>query len=235
MSEEATDLRSGFVRQRRNLIITSLVLLFSLIHETKPIRELSIPGIKIEFTYPVNIHWYIAIVFVYFFWRYYVYFRDIGDTRFRTAHIRRLERITLRHISRLFREKLSVRDELQADLEAALNIQNQNQQQGPLKPASKENWELNGITIHGRYELIRIEVDARFLTRLESGKKENWANDTHKRIVLAGLEALMLNIRAGLYVLMHTRILSEYFLPFGIASLPVLYLGYKVVVVYIRS
>lgn len=232
MSDVSGDVRSGFVRQRRNLILASLVLLFSLIHETKPIHEFSIPGTKLEFTYPVNIHWYVTIVFIYFLLRYYVYFRDIGDISFKTAQTRRLERIVLLHIARLFRARPTLRDKLQTDLEAALKIQNQNQQPGPKKPAAKENWELSGITINGRIKFRHLEVDARFLTR--SGTNENWANDTHERIILDGLEAAKINVRAGLYVLMHTRIFTEYFLPFGIAALPVMYFVYLSLASYLN-
>ena len=49
---------------------------------------------------------------------------------------------------------------------------------------------------------------------------------THGHFVIGGLDARLLNDRAG-HVLAHTPILSEYFLPYVIASVPLLYALYR--------
>ncbi len=230
MSDEKDDIRSGFVRQRRNLIVTSLVLLFALIHQVQPIQTINLPGAPINFGHAVAVEPYLWIMFWYFAWRYYVYFRDIGDKGFKGPLHIRLNRLAYRHAWRLFQTDPTIRDGLQADLETDLKRQQVGAHSGSAIPTSKESWDLREVNIHGQVELRHITVAMRFMTALHEGKDRQWANQKNRRLDIIESDAARLHLRAGLYVLTHTRILSEYFLPFGIATLPVLYGAYRLAV-----
>lgn len=222
MSDEGNDIRPGFVRQRRNLVITSLVLLFSLIHEIKPIHEINFPGGRIEFANPVTIQQYLVIVFLYFTLRYYVYFRDIGDKGFYNAVKNRLQHLAARYTPRLYRDDPSVRESLEKQILESLKNRQHN---SPTLPAH-DPLEIKEAGVIGRVQWRHLTIQARFNVVARTEGKIIYQNDEYPKLEVIGVDAIQLNIHASLYVLMHTRILTEYFLPFGIAALPVMYFVY---------
>ena len=76
-------------------------------------------------------------------------------------------------------------------------------------------------------EFRHITVQAQFMTYSGVGENKSWDYDTRENIEVEGRTAMSLNIRAGLYVLTHTRILSEYFVPYLISAFPLAYWLWK--------
>lgn len=75
------DIRDGFVRQRRNLIIMSLVVLFSELAGLK-IEKISIFGNEATIGKPELVTITLWIFLFYWLIRYYQYFHEIGDKGF---------------------------------------------------------------------------------------------------------------------------------------------------------
>ena len=73
------DTQSGFIRQRRNLMVMSLVVLFAEIADLK-IEKLSIFGSEATFGNPQTVKTALWILLIYWLVRYYQYFHDLGDT-----------------------------------------------------------------------------------------------------------------------------------------------------------
>jgi len=72
-------LRQGFVRQRRNLMTISFVLFF-LLYGNIEIPTLNILGNEIVFGEEDKLKNMLLILWGYFYYRYYVYFRDLKDS-----------------------------------------------------------------------------------------------------------------------------------------------------------
>ncbi len=82
----------GLLRQRRNLLLSSLLLIFIKIAEVE-IEKLSILGLKFEsFGNPQSIYLVIWVLFFYFLFRYYQYFMQEGIRNISLASYNDLEK-----------------------------------------------------------------------------------------------------------------------------------------------
>lgn len=82
------ELREGFIRQRRNLIISSIVLLFSQASGMS-IKKLSVFGNDIELAHPHSITALIWVATIYWLIRYYQYLRDLPSTGTKDIYYRK--------------------------------------------------------------------------------------------------------------------------------------------------
>ncbi len=201
---EANDIQAGFIRQRRNLMIVSLVLLFAESAELT-IQELNIFGNVLHLAHPATVTYALWIGWAYWLWRYYVYFHDLGDKGLKGAHLRRLDKtvipIALFQLKRdkEFMESLGV--EGKAKLYADSNM---------VSMYRRSPWKY----------VIKITVQAASrrgdkVTYREIGL-ESYVVNTRWLLALA-------HIRAWADVLLRTRLLSEYFLPYAVAAAPFVY------------
>lgn len=103
---QSPQLFEGFVRQRRSLIVVSLALLaFQEIGAT--LHELNLLGNKVELTAPLPVALPLWVAWFYFVVRYYQYFRDVGDVGLRQVmwkhHKRLAEAIAKRRLASTLR------------------------------------------------------------------------------------------------------------------------------------
>ena len=73
------DLSPGLLRQRRNLMVVSLIIIFMEISGAQ-LGNVSLLGISITFDKPESISWFLMIFLVYFFYRYTLYFVQEGHS-----------------------------------------------------------------------------------------------------------------------------------------------------------
>lgn len=85
------DIRQGFIRQRRNLILVSLVVLF-LEFAGVELKELNLFGNKLELKNPfiVNVSFWIALA--YWFLRYLQHYNDLPVNDFHTSFIDKMQK-----------------------------------------------------------------------------------------------------------------------------------------------
>src|SRR5688572_4338476 len=94
MTQLDSDVRAGFVRQRRNLNVTSLGLVL-LVTAGISLKEISILGNTFELKRPEALPAAFWLAWAYFLVRYYQYLRDLQDSGPRAAYERRLERLII--------------------------------------------------------------------------------------------------------------------------------------------
>ncbi len=226
ISEEGGGIRSGFVRQRRNLILVSLVLLFAQIHQIT-FSTISVFGTILDLARPFDPQPYLWVAFGYLLYRYHVYFYDIGDKGFSNKQKKRLSRLAHIYARKRFDTDPTLREELHLGLLDKLRMkQAENQKLQDVRPAL-EDWRFREAGIIGRSDFRHITVQARFMTYSGTGENKSWNHDTNKNIEVEGHTAMSLNIRAGLYVLINTRIISEYFMPYLISAVPLAFCIWK--------
>ena len=81
MLDSNTDLSDGLLRQRRNLLITSLLLIF-LQHGGASIETLNVVGTSLKFSNPKAIYEGLWLLFFYFNLRYLQHYFDEGRAKF---------------------------------------------------------------------------------------------------------------------------------------------------------
>lgn len=228
MAEEDSDsIRNGFIRQRRNLIVISLVLLFAETSELS-INKLNVFGNELLIRNPVIVTAALWIAYIYWLWRYYVYFHDLGDKGFGNKLRTRLSGLVDQWSKKKFdmdstwRQEIvkEARDQLTKAQAGNTNLQN--------VLNSPHDWRLTDAGPIGKRIFREIPVQARLGLFVTRNGNQSIEHQTYWQFVIDGLDAIVLITRAGLYVLARTRILSEYFLPYLIASTPLLYDIYRV-------
>lgn len=85
MEQERPEMSSGLLRQRRNLIISSIILSLYFGSGAK-IESLSLVGIKIGITNPTVFSFGLCLIFTYFFWRYIQYYASEPCIKTLKAH-----------------------------------------------------------------------------------------------------------------------------------------------------
>lgn len=223
MSDEDDGIRTGFVRQRRNLILISFVLLFAQIHQIT-FSAISVFGTALDLARPFGPLPYLWVAFGYLLYRYHVYFHDIGDKGFRNKQQNRLSCLARLYAQKRFDTDPILREKLQRVLRDTKQVENQSAQ---VSHPALENWQFMEAGVIGRSEFRRITVQATILPYSGTGEKKSWGHEIHEKIEVEGRTAMSLNIRAGLYALTHTRIFSEYFVPYLIAAFPIVFWLWK--------
>lgn len=220
---DSDPLRSGFFRQRRNLMALSLVLLVADIQGSP-----SFASTTLSVHPPFTIGMVLWIVWGYWLYRYYVYFRDFGDKGFRDKHRARLTVLVLRWAKKKFDTDPSWKDK---------RIENVIESFKKTKPGRSENvlkdlqfpheWKLTkdpdtGPLGESRFQAIPVQVT---LMLYVNRVKDEWSIQYQglDQVAIEGFEAMKLNSRVAAHVLIHTRIFSEYYFPFLIALTPVVY------------
>lgn len=219
-------IRNSFFRQRRNLMAISLVLLVAdlpdKLHTT--IADLTVHT-------PFTISMVLWIVWGYWLYRYYVYFRDIGEKGFSDKQGTRMMVLVERWAKRKFDNDSTWRDERIKNVLEMLNKSDPNSSKRITTDLqSPHEWKIGkypetcplGVwNFHG----IPVQVTLKLFVERVS-KERMIQHQGHDQVTIEGLEAMKLNSRAFMHVLIHTRIFSEYYLPFLIALTPVAYFVY---------
>lgn len=196
------DIREGFVRQRRALIAVSLLLLFMDIAQLR-ITKLNLLGNEVLLGQPDAIYLAMWVAFFYWLARYYQYFQDLGDKGFMKAHNIRLNQLVP-----------------QAALKQALKEQPALLITPPdIKGKTEVMIEKADVWAEGTHWKVQLTV--RQLTIQGEASTEDYFEA--EEVTVKGLSLLLLKGRAWIHVAIHTRLFTEYLLPFVIALLPIVY------------
>lgn len=210
-------LRDAFLRQRRNLMIVSLVLLFVEAAELT-INELNLLGNPLILKNPATITYALWVGFGYWLWRYYVYFYDLGDKGFlRTYHERMLYLVPRIALRKLKHDKTIMEGLIK---------------EGKIKEG-KTKLVLVGsphsATFYHRSPLrYRLNLALQAYSRTDKDAPATTFT-LEKFLVDAPGPMLVANVRAWVHVILSRHMFSEYVLPFAVAGLPVLYKVYTLI------
>jgi len=205
----SSDIAEGFVRQRRNLIVMSVVVFFAQ-YVGLDFKTISFLGNTADITDTGSVMSFLWILLVYWLARYIGYFYDLGDKDIKAALYRRRTML----IGRAFLNK-SVPRLARNELEGKY----------PLLASKKVR---HKVTVSGAtptlWSLFSLEVDKRYLIKsLDSGAENRFSITTE----IPFIKVVILNIWTLLGIIFLTRLFTEYLLPFVLFLLPVSYLIYQ--------
>ena len=149
MFNDKSNLNDDFIRERRNLII-STVFLFFIHHTTIEIEKLSLFGISFDIVNKSNdLLTMIYIIWVYFFYRYLQYIYDIGlrvfVDKFNSVHAQRINKIICPYIKQKQPDAINLRD-------SPIYLENKNNKYF-------YSGELKSVVINNRPEERRFELE----------------------------------------------------------------------------
>jgi len=197
---------SGFIRQRRNLMIISLVLLFSEVTELK-IEKLSAFGTELKIGEPQAVNWALWVAGVYWLWRFYQYSRPIFKGTIQGAIYQRTQETSLPVVlKKVLRENPNFLERLE-DVPAEPTIS--------IKESSF--WGQGRDYLEVQISLYKEAVSPRATATQSLGD--------HK-IRLTGSDLRPLRRRAWFYLIVHTTLFTDLILPYVLFGLPVVYAGY---------
>jgi hypothetical protein len=194
---ENDKIREGFKRQRRNLMIVSVVLLFA---QTSgiTINKLNVFGNELEIPNPIVINRWLWVLWGYWLWRYYNFYHDMGGKGFARERHKVLNDLVPKYFFRkLLRNTI------------------------PLAYPNREGAKFYGVDIYGyrpfSYDLL---VKIQFADDSIEGFKDVISlRNPEDRVPL-----ILMNVRALVHIVLHTHLFSEYILPYILAALPLIYL-----------
>jgi hypothetical protein len=194
MTEEIID-SPGFIRQRRNIILASLVLAFAQgTHLT--IHEFNFFGTKAGIDSPVSTVPYLWVFWGYFLWRYWQAFWAVSRNSTQTRY---------HNIKKTYLERFASKRERDSD------------------PGIVKIW-----MPHDREE--PTERGARVLLVANLAERNGTGAPSQKNIDVDLSHSELLRIRASsvLHLVVTSDEFSEYYVPFGIAALPLLVLTWQI-------
>jgi len=192
----------GFVRQRRNLMIVSLVLLFSEATDLK-VEKLSAFGTELLVGQPQAVTTALWIAALYWLIRFYQYSHDEYTGAISLAVKDRVVQISAPvALRKLLHEepKLIVPGTVKAIPITA--------------PSIFESSKLSNV----------LEV------QLQIGTPSANEGIGSRTIRIDGADLYWLRLRGWIYVILHTALFTELVLPYMVFALPVLYAGYKAII-----
>jgi len=206
MSDEIRDV---FVRQRRNLMAMSLVLLVADVQ-----NDIHLGAVIFYVHAPFTIAMVLWIVWSYWLWRYYTSFHDLGEKGFLRAYRERLQ--NLGHRICIKRTKRGDRAEFEA-IHAKFRGMNPN--------GTKELMVFNSSYRAGRPSLwclsLTVNLGLKDLDGILALQEIGPA-----QLTVEGVEFLFTATRAWAYVIFRTTLFTEYLLPFFVAFMTASYAVY---------
>ena len=198
------DTQTAFIRQRRALILISIVLIFVEWYHLRPtLSELNFLGNSVSLGNKIEIHPALWIAYAYWYWRYYIYFRIIYNSAFRSTYRSRFQELVGDiAVSRMVKEDLGVWEQLQK--EGRTNL-----------VSSPPSFERSYIWKH---ELARVRAQVRLPYGYDPSPKEF----EKESMVIEGSVLVMPYLRAFGHTIFKTNAFTEYLLPFGLGATPVL-------------
>jgi hypothetical protein len=204
VSDEPTDI---FVRQRRNLMAMSLVLLVADVQ-----NDIHMGPVALHVHAPFTITLILWVVWSYWLWRYYTSFHDLGDKGFRNKYRQRLQVLV---------EQIGVKRICQGDRaefkEIHANFQKTNSS-GTRTPIA-----FNSSYAKYKRTPWRIVLAINFGVKDLDGILGVEELKPTQNVVVDGIQFLFAAARAWAYVIFRTTLFSEYILPFAFAAVTLAY------------
>lgn len=202
MSGEGNDSRTMFIRQRRNLMALSLVLLATDIPETLPVST----SLTLHVHAPFTIVILLWMVWGYWLWRYYTSFHDLRDMGFKQQHFSRLQFLLAKIAVRTLKNDPEMKKALDAQLMNSNATEwKHTETYGGSKPTSLQL----GISVHDDSGWSPLHPVDGYVWRPE--------------ITIEGHPRTIAKYRAWAYVLFRTSLFSEYIVPFLLAFVTLVY------------
>lgn len=205
---EDTSIVTPFTRQRRNLILISVLLFFSQFHKVT-LSKVSLFGNELRLGVPLNPELYLWIAFLYLLWRYYTYFLAIGNIGFSDKHHLKLADL----VQAIAVKKLS-RDE------SLVKVMN-----NYLHNTGTDKWQVL------KSKLLEPPTGTRWYLEVKTQGVSADGKDTHALtpvgVEVKGFSVVLAQVRAWLFVLFCTTLFSEYVIPFIIAAFPIIFGAYR--------
>ena len=208
MENRKSDVRTGFLRQRRNLFIISFGLLLFQIIGLK-LEKVSFLGNEFRVSRPELLPACLWIVYLYYVVRYYQYFHDVQDRGVRGKYSGRL-----RHL-------LDVTVVAKAKREFATGHKKEN--------GAKYEFgqpEFGNIVVDRWAAMVDVTVPVKINSvKSDTGSMSfTTTSDTIKSTeTVYWREFLRFRVQAFLHVCFRTSLVTEYYLPFLVASSPCLW------------
>lgn len=191
-----TEIHSGFVRQRRNLMVMSVVVLLSEVANLR-INKISIFGNEASISNPEIVNVALWILLIYWLIRYYQYFYEMGDKGFLTS----LKSKRAQLVKRWFFRKLVNNHTF------TKSLPNQNGEKLRVFPREVNVFRDYWFFITAEVEFL-IGIDA------TAGTIEK------KDLTIKGWLLFIPTLLSLIHVFTRTRYFSEYILPFILFLLP---------------
>jgi len=205
MADDPGSIHQGFVRQRRNIVATSIALF---LYEKLGIviDSINILGNTARITDPSSVTTLLWIAWSYFFLRYYQYFRDTPDKGLSKAYQGHVHRLARSVAQKKLMKSVKVPEEFAGKtphfIFKTLDVYR----------AYTRLWELG---------LWELEIEADVAYAVEGGSEVRSLGKN--RLNLSWKELVIAKVRSVLHVGLNTHFTTEYFLPFLIALVPVAY------------
>jgi hypothetical protein len=208
MTEEQRleSIRRGFIAERRNLLLTSVVLLLVEYSELR-FGQINVLGNVAELRDPNVVGFLLWIFWFYFGWRYYQHYGELTDTSIKGIYRNRLYQLLLpiahERYAQLFGSSPTNYDKLDRTF----------------------RFETPSRHVHSpAHVTVNLEATANY--RLPNGA---WAQDAKRshNIELYWKDLLRPNLKTAYYLLKNTWQITEYHLPFVVASIPLVYVLFK--------
>ncbi len=188
---------AGLNRQRRSLMIVSLALLF---YESAGlvVEQINVLGNTVKVQNPEKATLLLWGAWGYFLLRYYQYFRDLPEKGFGSAYRVRFDELATAMAVRRFAKKY---------------------EPDPDSPGTARGLKVTPIDariMHSSHDDWEAEIDYEVHYRRD-GVARATQRPTGQKAVLFRPELRMARVRAVLYVLLSTRLATEYVLPFVVA------------------
>lgn len=201
----------GFVRQRRNLMIVSLVLLFSEATELK-VEKISAFGTELLVGQSQAVTMALWVAALYWLVRFYQYSRTGYHRVLRQAvneRIREYEVCAPVALKRVLREEPSLLEPFD-DVKSIPSIE----------------CATFGIL---SYDSKHLEVQLGLKKTATDGQRSISVETETRKVRLDGASLFWLRVRSWIHLILHTTLFTELMLPYIVFTLPVLYVGYKVI------
>ena len=206
MSEKENE---GFVRQRRNLMVVSLVLLFSEATELK-FEKINVFGTELLVNQPYAVNAALWFAAIYWLWRFYQYSR--------LAYEGSLQRVIQDYIFKFDVLWPVIQKELHKSDPKLIE---------PIEDLMETP--MLECTQYGSLQYMPKYVEAEVSISKVVNTKQRMASQGigSRKVRVKGSELFRLRVRSWINLIVHTTLFTELLLPYFVFSLPVLYIIYK--------
>lgn len=194
------DIYSGFVRQRRNLIVMSMVVLLSEVANLR-VEKISFFGNEATIGNPALVNTVLWVLLIYWLIRYYQYFHDLGDKNFLSSLMTKRKQL----VKKLFFRNL---------LNDPVFIKSL-----PNDVAGKKYKAFPREVLFFQERWFSTSGNVEYLIGRDSGQ----GMVESEKMTIKGLDLFFPTLISFLHVFFRTRYFSEYILPFVLFTLPLFF------------
>jgi hypothetical protein len=206
MPTTSPEITERFNRSRRNLILISLLILFSQFAGGLTLKELNVFGNRTVLANPIELETILWIGLIYLAWRYYQYFhyseeKGIVVGKFFERRKDYLKAILeglpelLDSIKATYQEEIKSKDQIKSIHIGDIDV-------------------LKQFAFHTEVKFEDVKI------KHEDGSIGHQIGQIPR--VIKGRDLIIPNIRSVLYVVFRTPLFTEYYFPFVVATLPVI-------------